>query len=401
MGLLMKKNSDTVCEPTETHINEERTEPFSIKSGDLEHIEVLRLILDNMVDGVIVTDENGKFIVFNKRAEQIAGKGQTDSQMRMWPDHFGIFKPDKTTLCPPEELPLPRALNGETIVQEEAWICNEAIPEGVWVSISATPVKDASGKIIGSVGVFRDIGEQKRAAEAIRRYAENLTLSHEELQNLAFAVSHELQAPLSTVTSYLNLISIRYKDRLGKDADEFIDKVVGSSKIIERMLDDLWTYARVERKDSDTREISCTGLVDDLIQELRNKITTSGARVSREIMPIIRGNKSQIHYLFKSLLDNAIDFRKPGDVPTIHFSVEESDTHWIFSVKDNGRGIKSENYNDIFKLFNRINEKPHGVSTGMGLAIARKIVEHHGGKIWVNSEVDDGSTFYFTLAKTA
>lgn len=363
------------------------------------NFDMLRLILDNMVDGVIVADEKCNFIVYNSKAEEIIGRSVTDSKREVWPSYFGIFKPDKTTLCPPEELPMTRAINGETVFQEEAWIRNENVPEGVWVSINATPLRDENGQIVGGVGVFRDITGQKVAAQKIELAAKELAKSHKELQNLAFAVSHELQGPISIVTSYLNLLSIRYKDRLGSDADEFIEKVVNASKIIERMLDDLWIYARINKQETDAREISLTGLVDDILNEMRAKIESNNAGVHRAILPIVLGHKAQIHYLFKSLIDNAIDFRKRGEAPIVNIEVEESPDCWWFSVQDNGIGIKDDECREIFKLFHRIDGKPEGGRTGMGLPIAKKIVEHHKGQIFAESKSGVGSTIRFSLAK--
>lgn len=372
---------------------------FETHNPNLVNFDTLNLILDNMVDGVIVADERCKFIVYNSKAEEICGRRATDSKQEVWPSYFGIFKPDQTTLCPPEELPMTRAISGETVFQEEAWICNENVPDGVWVSINATPLRNEDGKIVGGVGVFRDITSQKQAAQKIEQAAFELAKSHKELQNLAFAVSHELQGPISIVTSYLNLLSIRYKDRLGADADEFIVKVVNASKIIERMLDDLWIYARITKEETDAREISLTGLVDDLLNEMRNKVEGNNAKVTREILPIVRGHKAQIHYLFKSLLDNAIDFRKTNLNPQIEIEVDEkADCYW-FSVSDNGIGIKDDECREIFKLFHRIDRKPEGGRTGMGLPIAKKIVEHHKGEIFIESKRDIGSTIRFSLPK--
>jgi len=369
------------------------------ESPPIVNFDTLRLILDNMVDGVIVADEKCNFIVYNSKAEEISGRSVTDSKREVWPSYFGIFKPDQTTLCPPEELPMTRAISGETVFQEEAWIQNENVPQGVWVSINATPLRNEDGVIVGGVGVFRDISSQKSAAQKIEQAAEELAKSHKELQNLAFAVSHELQGPISIVTSYLNLLSIRYKDRLGSDADEFIEKVVNASKIIERMLDDLWIYARINKQEAEAREISLTGLVDDLLSEMKGKIEDSESQVGREILPIISGHKAQMHYLFKSLIDNAIDFAKPGVSPLITIEVEEKADYWWFSVKDNGIGIKEDECSEIFKLFHRIGGPPKGGRTGMGLAIAKKIVEHHKGQIYAQSKSGVGSTIRFSLPK--
>lgn len=373
---------------------------IGVETKPLVNFDTIRLILDNMVDGVIVADEKCNFIVYNSKAEEICGRSVTDGKQDIWPSYFGIFKPDQKTLCPPEELPMTRAISGETVFQEEAWIRNDNVPQGVWVSINATPLRSETGAIVGGVGVFRDITNQKLAAQKIAQATEELARSHKELQNLAFAVSHELQGPISIVTSYLNLLSIRYKDRLGADADEFIDKVVKASKIIERMLDDLWIYARITRQETDAREISLTGLVDDILSEMRSKIESNGATVTRAILPIVRGHKAQIHYLFKAALDNAIDFKRPDCLPRIQISVEEEPGVFWFSIEDNGIGIKDDECLEIFRLFHRIGGKPEGGRTGMGLAIAKKIVEHHRGQISFQSKKGSGSTIRFSLPKT-
>ncbi|MBX9951962.1 MAG: PAS domain S-box protein [Candidatus Obscuribacterales bacterium] len=373
---------------------------IGMETEPIVNFDTLRLILDNMVDGVIVADDQCNFIVYNSKAQEIIGRNVTDSKQEGWPSYFGIFKSDQITLCPSDELPMTRAIRGETVFQEEAWIRNENIADGVWVSINATPLRNEMGTIVGGVGVFRDITSQKQAAQKIEQAAQDLAKSHKELQNLAFAVSHELQGPISIVTSYLNLLSIRYKDRLGADADEFIDKVVNASKIIERMLDDLWIYARINKQETEAREISLTGLVDDLLNEMHSKIEKNRVTVTREILPIVRGHKAQLHYLFKAVLDNAIDFQKPECPPQIDIRVnEESESFW-FSIEDNGIGIKQDECREIFNLFHRIHGKPEGGRTGMGLPIAKKIVEHHGGQIYFESLTGSGSVIRFSLPKT-
>lgn len=373
---------------------------IGMETEPIVNFDTLRLILDNMVDGVIVADDQCNFIVYNSKAQEIIRRNVTDSKQEGWPSYFGIFKSDQITLCPSDELPMTRAIRGETVFQEEAWIRNENIADGVWVSINATPLRNEMGTIVGGVGVFRDITSQKQAAQKIEQAAQDLAKSHKELQNLAFAVSHELQGPISIVTSYLNLLSIRYKDRLGADADEFIDKVVNASKIIERMLDDLWIYARINKQETEAREISLTGLVDDLLNEMHSKIEKNRVTVTREILPIVRGHKAQLHYLFKAVLDNAIDFQKPECPPQIDIRVnEESESFW-FSIEDNGIGIKQDECREIFNLFHRIHGKPEGGRTGMGLPIAKKIVEHHGGQIYFESLTGSGSVIRFSLPKT-
>ena len=155
---------------------------IGMETEPIVNFDTLRLILDNMVDGVIVADDQCNFIVYNSKAQEIIGRNVTDSKQEGWPSYFGIFKSDQITLCPSDELPMTRAIRGETVFQEEAWIRNENIADGVWVSINATPLRNEMGTIVGGVGVFRDITSQKHAAQKIEQAAQDLAKSHKELQ---------------------------------------------------------------------------------------------------------------------------------------------------------------------------------------------------------------------------
>lgn len=228
---------------------------------------------------------------------------------------------------------------------------------------------------------------------------------YQELMSLAKVVSHEMQAPLSVMQSYLRLISVRYKNQLGADADEFIDKSVQAAQLVARMIDDLWTYARVDHGDHESEFLEVVEVIGDALKDLQVQISQSNARVETiaiNRLPRIQASRNHIRYLFSALISNACTYSRLGCQPEIRVGCKENENEWIFFVRDNGRGIDEIYSLDVFKLFNRLHEKPRASGTGMGLAISKRIVDHYRGRIWFEPNSDGpGTTFWFSLPRNS
>jgi light-regulated signal transduction histidine kinase (bacteriophytochrome) len=241
---------------------------------------------------------------------------------------------------------------------------------------------------------------RKRSEAQLLEKVRELNRSNEELQQFAYIASHDLQEPLRMVASYTTLLSRRYKGRLGSDADEFIAFAVDGASRMQRLIRDLLAYSRVGSSGKEPSETSSEDALERTLTILRGLIEDSGALVTHDPLPDVLADELQLVQLFQNLIGNAIKYQRAG-APEVHISaVRDGGAHWVFSVKDNGMGIDSQYFERIFGMFQRLHKREAFAGTGIGLAICKKIVERHGGSIWVESQPDQGSTFRFTLAAT-
>jgi two-component system, chemotaxis family, sensor kinase Cph1 len=229
-------------------------------------------------------------------------------------------------------------------------------------------------------------------------YADELAKSNVELERFAYVASHDLQEPLRMVVSYVQLLERRYRGKLDGDADEFIAFAVDGAKRMQGLINDLLAYARIGRSGRASATVDLEQVLSATQANLSLAIEECGARVTHDTLPEVLGDASQLGQLLQNLLGNALKFRAASD-PTIQVSVTDIGLEWQFTVRDNGIGIASEHRARVFAIFQRLHTRGEYAGTGVGLAICKKIVEQHGGRIWVESEVGHGSTFYFTLPK--
>jgi PAS domain S-box-containing protein len=242
----------------------------------------------------------------------------------------------------------------------------------------------------------QEISERRRIEAELNRLMDVLARSNEELEQFAYVASHDLQEPLRMVTSFLQLLKSRYHSKLDSDADEFIDFAVDGATRMKTLINDLLIYSRVGTASKPYLPISGDEVFNRATANLRVVIAESGAKVTHDPLPVILADDTQIVQLFQNLIGNALKFRSDR-APHIHVGVETKGDQWVFSFKDNGIGIEPEYKERIFIIFQRLHLSTDYPGTGIGLAVCKKIVERHGGKIWVESEPGQGATFCFTL----
>ena len=238
-------------------------------------------------------------------------------------------------------------------------------------------------------GIMRDITERKEIEQ-------RLTESNERLEQFAYAASHDLQEPLRMVTSYLKLIEQRYADELDEDGQEFIDFAVDGADRMRDMIEGLLQYSRVDTRGDPFEVVDLNAVLADVRQDLQVKIEETNAEITAEDLPCVEGDEGQLRQVFQNLLDNAIEYS--GDAPPrINVAVEQANNNseWKVSVSDEGIGIAPDDADRVFEVFQTL--QGHDAGTGIGLALVKRIIERHGGDIWVNSEPDEGATFSFTL----
>lgn len=266
--------------------------------------------------------------------------------------------------------------------------------------------KDQLGKIIRYSGTVQDITQHKLyeqalevANEALSERAEQLARSNAELERFAFIASHDLQEPLRMVSSFLQLLEKRYKDRVDEAGRQYIGFAVGGAERMKRLINDLLEYSRIDNAQIEFGEVDMNQVLKEARLNVQESILDTGASIHIETLPVIaKGQYSPLVQLLQNLIGNAIKYRS-DKVPEIYIGCKEEPNHWQFSVKDNGIGIESDYFDKIFIIFQRLHNMSEYSGTGIGLAICKKIVEQHGGKIWVHSVENEGSTFYFTIKK--
>lgn len=245
--------------------------------------------------------------------------------------------------------------------------------------------------------------QNSQLLESLRESAANLERSNRELQQFAYAISHDLQEPLRMVTNYLRLLEQRYRGQLDTQAQEFIGYAVGGAARMQEMIRALLDLSRVETRGKEFAPTDCEALLTLVLQNLQLAIEESGAHITHDPMPTVLADETQLRQVFQNLIENAIKFRRPDEPPRIHISAqrhcawEQGRKGWLFSVRDNGIGIEPSQFERIFQIFQRLHTREEYPGTGIGLALCKRIVERHGGRIWVESCPGYGATFYFTI----
>lgn len=388
---------------------EERNRALGTSEENLRlQTEILESVLRSLADGVVVIDENGKFLVWNPAAERIVGYGMLH-QPGDASTVLGLYLLDRQTPFPLSQLPLTRAMRGEEVREVEMFIRNAKKPEGVIVSVNGTPLRDAEGRLRGGVIVFRDITQQKAAEQAVRdseqRYrelAENFRLQNRDLETLLYVTSHDLREPLRAIENFSRLVADRYGERLDEKGRDFLRRVVAGAKRLDRLLDDVLTLSRAQRSVHPVDEVPATEIVDDVLKQLEDKIESSAAKVHvAEGLPRLRVDRRWATQAVYNLLVNALKFTRPGEPPEIEIAPYEpgpDDTPGPgLVVRDRGPGVSPEHAQRIFQLFQRaVGREVEG--TGAGLAIVQQIAERHGGRAWVQPRPGGGSEFIMTFA---
>ena len=269
-------------------------------------------------------------------------------------------------------------------------------PASVVLDITVSAIRGPDGRVTNAIVQQIDITDHVRAERAVREQAEELARSNAELQQFAYVASHDLQEPLRKVSSYLHLLEERYRGRLGSAADEFIGFAVDGAQRMKRLINDLLEYSRVGTRGRPFEETDTDALLERVLADLQVAIEENRAEITHDRLPTVMADGVQLGQVFQNLITNALKFRRE-EPPRVQISVQERNDEWILSVSDNGIGLDREFRDRVFVMFQRLHGRGKYPGTGIGRAICKKIVERHGGRIWVESEPGCGSTFHFTL----
>ena len=362
-----------------------------------------RSLLEAAPDAMVVCREDGEIVMVNSQTE-ILFNCQRDKLISrniraLVPNWEYRFRPEVDD----------RIWTTQSFQAVERGVELHAFPHGrssFQAEFSFSPLQTEEGLVVTCS--IRDISERKQTEERIRELnnsleervlerTEALMRSNEELQQFAYIASHDLQEPLRTVSIYAQLLAKRFRGQLAGDADQFIKFIVEGSERMEKLIHDLLDFSRVDARATDAfTRMSCDEALDDAIRSLQPLLEESGAVVAREPLPWVTGDSIQLARLFQNLLVNSIKYRGE-EAPRIHISAKSENGGYLFSVRDNGIGIEPQYAEKVFGIFRCLQPRDKNSGSGMGLAICRKIVSRHEGRIWVESSLGKGATFYFTL----
>lgn len=253
--------------------------------------------------------------------------------------------------------------------------------------------------------LFNDITERKRSEETIKLLnielsdsVRQLEFANRELEQFAYVASHDLQEPLRTISNFVGLLDEKYSTGTDEDTTQYLRFIVNAAATMQNLIKDLLEFSRVGRNII-VEEVDVNTVLEEVIADMNASIKESHSTITSSALPVLKGNRTGLKQLFQNLLSNAIKFRKATINPEIEIAVEEKETEYLFSIKDNGIGIDEQYKSKLFILFQRLHTSAEYEGTGIGLATCKKIVELHNGKIWEESKLEEGTTFYFTISK--
>ena len=296
----------------------------------------------------------------------------------------------------PEELPIQKAIaTAQPVYDSEYDIIRQ---DGRIINLHghAEPLFHDDCNVRGAIGAFDDITALKQAEEKLKKTMDDLKRSNRELEQFAYVSSHDLQEPLRMISSFTQLLERRYKNKLDNDADEYIDFIVEGAQRMKYLIDDLLTFSRLNTQSKEFENVDLETILDIVLSNLTVFIKENNALITHDPLPTVTADESQMMQVFQNLIANAIKFHgsKP---PEIHIFAQKKNREWKFAVTDNGIGIDPEYKKQIFEVFKRLHTREEYPGSGIGLSVTQKIINMHGGNIWVESELGKGSTFYFTI----
>ncbi len=405
--------------------------------------QVLRSILDSMAEGVVVADKNGKFLHWNPAAERIIGLGAADVPTTEWSEVYGVFLPDGSTPCPAEELPLVKAIRGENVDGAELVIRNPHLPHPLWIKATGRPLISNNGERLGGVVAFFDDTARKRADAEIgqlnqeleqrvrERTAElaeantELVQKNQENETFVYSVSHDLRSPLVNLQGFSKELGLvcgdirsilangdlpvpvqkRGLDLMDGDMAQAIQFIQTAVMRLSNIIDALLRLSRAGRVEFQWQQVDMNTTVGRIVDSMNATIAERGARVVVRDLPSAWGDATVLEQIFANLIGNALNYLDPQRPGVIEIGCQNSaatpdsataGVHRIYWVKDNGLGIPDSYQHKIFQAFQRLHPEA-APGEGMGLAIVRRFVERLGGKIWLDSTVGTGTTFFVAL----
>ena len=350
-----------------------------------------RLLVENVKEyAIYLVDIEGRVSSWNEGARRI--KGYRAEEVLGKPFSIFFTPEDNAAGRPAEEL---RIAARQGRFEAESWRVRKN-GERFWAGVVVSPVYDGLGRHVGFAKVTRDLSERKEAEERIDRLLDDLRRSNQDLEQFAFFASHDLKEPLRKISIYTEFLRSGYRGRLDAEADRLIDSILSACGRMRELIAKILDYSRLGRRESLMEPVDLKVCVSEALNELEPAIRATRARIEVEALPAVKARPMDVTRLFVNLIGNALKF-VDGHSPKVRIFAEPAGRLWRVAVRDSGIGIDARYIDEIFQPFKRLHHRGKYEGSGLGLAISRRIVELHGGHIWVESEPGKGSTFYFTL----
>lgn len=372
------------------------------KSAEAAFIEVQRKyksIFENAVEGFYINIPAGRFVEVNPAFAKMLGY---DSPAELVETITDIAT--QLYVNPAQRKVLQDLLKRKGFVRGIEFQAKRKDGKTIWLSVSAREVRDMDGSVLFYEGLAEDVSDRKEADAKVRRMNQSLAAhmaqlerSHADLEQFAHAVSHDLKEPLRLISSYLTLLNLRHVDKLDAEAREFLSIATNGSRRMKALIEDLLSYSTIGTNDSISEEIDLRDLAEEVLQALQPIINETKAIVTVGHLPTVYGVRTHLSTVFAQLIENALKFRRLDSPCQIQLDSKRKEDHWLIEVRDNGSGVDRRMATRVFQIFQRGHSKDGLVGNGIGLAICRKIIELHGGRIWVDSNLGEGAIFFFTI----
>ncbi len=363
-------------------------------------------LLESAPDAIVIVGEKGTIQLVNNKCELIFGYKKNE----LIGYNVELLLPERFRAAPNEQRKLFYDIPGVRSTEVGLELLGRRKNGDEFpVEISLSPLDTEEGLLV--TAAIRDISEKKRLEKEIRdvnlslekkvkqRTAE-LEIKNKELEQFAYVASHDLQEPLRTTSSFVELLRKQYYGRIDENANRYIDYVIQASDRMKTLIKDLLDYSRIGRE-KQFEPVDCNTAFAEVMADLAKVIKENKAIITAENLPVVNAFPTELKLLFQNLVSNSIKFQQPGIAPHIDISTSKENSHWHFKFRDNGIGIEKQYQQRIFIIFQRLHNRSVYEGSGIGLAHCKKIVELHGGTIWVESEAGKGSTFHFTIAENA
>lgn len=354
-----------------------------------EREQLFNAVVESSTDAVVTKTLDGVITGWNEAAELLFGFSAQEAIGKS----IDIIVPDE--LRGEVRGVLDRIRRGEKVEHYETVRVSKA-RRRIDVSLSISPLKTPTGEIVGAAKVARDITQKKIVRRALAEASEELRRSNADLEQFAHVVAHDLQEPLRTVVSYTQLFAERHNGALDERSEKYARYILEGATRLQQIIKGLLAYARVGSQGNSLARVNSKAVVDEVLASLKTAIEEGAAEIVCGPLPVVSADRLQLGQVFQNIIANALRFH--GEAPLhLHIGADRSNDAWVFRIEDNGIGIEAQYAERIFQMFQRLHPRERYPGTGIGLSIAKKIVDRHGGRIWFESMPGRGSTFYFTI----
>jgi PAS domain S-box-containing protein len=365
---------------------------------------MLSLVLENMAEGLVMADPSGHFQVYNRAAERILGVPGKDLPPSEWPKYYSAYLPDGSAPFPVEQIPLVRAMGGESCDGVEMQIRRPDEKSPIWILINGRPVRDAEGNLVGGVVVFRDITAQRHAEQQIRdlnrsleQRAAELEAAVHDLEAFTYSVSHDLRAPLRHISGFTNILLEDFGGKMDAEQRRLCNRICEGARQMGQLVDDLLALSRVSRQPLHVQLTSLRNLLEEARRAVEAEAPGRAIEWRLGELPFVECDPALLRQVFVNLLSNAAKYTRPRNPAIIEVQLEPSNGRPAVVVRDNGVGFSMKYADKLFGVFQRLHRQEDFEGTGVGLATVQRILRRHGGEIWAEAEPNRGAAFYFTL----